>query len=106
MECNKENISLSSLLFSQLRFIKQTDLPIYFILICFFLLECDYPDTKKCGPNEFKCHNKLCIHQDWLCDNVEDCLDGSDEGGPEFCCKYILLLLAGWLFLPLIVLLF
>lgn len=47
--------------------------------------DCDYTDNKKCGPNEFKCHNKLCIHQDWLCDNVTDCLDGSDEGGVEFC---------------------
>lgn len=34
-----------------------------------------------CPSNEFLCHNgEQCIPIAWVCDNAEDCVDGSDEG--------------------------
>lgn len=44
----------------------------------------DCPDSSdeincKCPDNEFRCNNGMCIMKDWLCDGIDDCLDGSDE---------------------------
>ena len=33
-----------------------------------------------CIPGEFRCPKGRCIPQDWVCDDDDDCHDGSDEG--------------------------
>jgi hypothetical protein len=38
-----------------------------------------------CGPGKFRCDDGVCIDEDYRCDEVADCCDGSDErycGGP------------------------
>ena len=40
----------------------------------------DYPT---CSPDEFSCTNKRCIPQEWVCDNEDNCGDGSDENLPQ-----------------------
>lgn len=33
-----------------------------------------------CNSDQFQCKSsKKCIHKEWVCDNVYDCPDGSDE---------------------------
>ena len=32
-----------------------------------------------CGGHEFECDNKICISVDCVCDNINDCMDNSDE---------------------------
>ena len=32
-----------------------------------------------CSFNEFICASGICIPNDWVCDNFDDCRDGSDE---------------------------
>lgn len=44
----------------------------------------DEKDCDRCLLNEFECANKRCIPVDFLCDNGDDCLDGSDES-PKMC---------------------
>ncbi|CAH3167588.1 unnamed protein product, partial [Porites evermanni] len=34
---------------------------------------------KTCKPEQFTCSNGQCIPQGWICDDSEDCVDGSDE---------------------------
>ena len=34
---------------------------------------------KTCDPEQFTCSNGQCIPQGWICDDSEDCNDGSDE---------------------------
>ena len=34
---------------------------------------------KTCDPEKFTCSNGQCIPQGWICDDTEDCTDGSDE---------------------------
>ena len=34
---------------------------------------------KTCRPEQFTCFNGQCIPQGWICDDSEDCTDGSDE---------------------------
>ncbi|CAH3187845.1 unnamed protein product [Porites evermanni] len=34
---------------------------------------------KTCRPEQFTCSNGQCIPQGWICDDSEDCNDGSDE---------------------------
>ena len=34
---------------------------------------------KTCKPEQFTCSNGQCIPQGWICDDSEDCNDGSDE---------------------------
>lgn len=34
-----------------------------------------------CGPGEFQCGNGMCIDASMQMDGIEDCPDGSDEGG-------------------------
>ncbi|KAK7881858.1 hypothetical protein WMY93_030267 [Mugilogobius chulae] len=47
------------------------------------------PPLSSCEPGEFSCSGGRCIPSDWLCDNEDDCGDGSDEICPstyeEFC---------------------
>ncbi|XP_072306545.1 SCO-spondin [Eucyclogobius newberryi] len=38
-----------------------------------------------CEPGEFTCVGGRCIPADWLCDNEDDCGDGSDEICPSTC---------------------
>ena len=40
---------------------------------------------KTCDPEQFTCSNGQCIPQGWICDDNEDCVDGSDE---QNCSKY------------------
>lgn len=35
-----------------------------------------------CGPGKFRCNDGACIDEDYRCDEVADCRDGSDE---RFC---------------------
>ncbi|KAB7497277.1 Antigen [Armadillidium nasatum] len=43
-------------------------------------------NTLKCPKSMYQCRiSKNCIHLAWICDGVQDCLDGSDEGN---FCKY------------------
>lgn len=48
----------------------------------------NYTDTPKCPSNTFKCvSNNKCIDQDFVCDGIPHCLDGSDESNePEGPC--------------------
>jgi hypothetical protein len=39
----------------------------------------DEKDCKKCEQNEFQCHNEKCIPKGWVCDQMNDCGDNSDE---------------------------
>jgi hypothetical protein len=39
----------------------------------------DEKDCKKCEQTEFQCHNEKCIPKDWVCDQMNDCGDNSDE---------------------------
>ena len=36
---------------------------------------------ERCGSQEFRCLNEMCISADFMCDGVDDCLDNSDELG-------------------------
>lgn len=44
----------------------------------------DEKDCSNCALDEFQCSNEKCITTDWLCDDADDCGDGSDEH-PEMC---------------------
>ncbi|ESP00909.1 hypothetical protein LOTGIDRAFT_173011 [Lottia gigantea] len=35
--------------------------------------------VKNCTTSQFQCKNKHCIKKAWLCDGLEDCLEGEDE---------------------------
>lgn len=38
------------------------------------------PDNgTRCQPGQFTCMNGRCIRAQWICDNDNDCADGSDE---------------------------
>ncbi|KII70633.1 hypothetical protein RF11_06989 [Thelohanellus kitauei] len=57
--------------------IAQTEVMNYFAHVCLSLI----PDTSNCIGNElFTCYDgsKICISR--VCDGIEDCDDGSDEG--------------------------
>lgn len=41
-----------------------------------------------CSTNEWKCSNGECINLEFVCDNTQDCVDGSDED-EDFCEKEI-----------------
>ena len=45
--------------------------------------------VRECGADELRCSDGVCVSKAWLCDNVNDCPDGSDELG---CSKYTLVL--------------
>ncbi|XP_078043558.1 vitellogenin receptor-like [Augochlora pura] len=53
---------------------------------CNGVVECPKHDDERncarCQKEEFVCENKNCIDQAWVCDQTDDCGDGSDE---EFC---------------------
>lgn len=38
-----------------------------------------------CSTNEWKCSNGECINSEFVCDNTQDCVDGSDED--EYFCE-------------------
>ncbi|CAF94361.1 unnamed protein product, partial [Tetraodon nigroviridis] len=48
-----------------------------------------------CDDNSFRCNNKVCVPQRFVCDRDDDCGDGSDEsvefyrscGSEEFRCR-------------------
>ena len=43
---------------------------------------------EQCMAHEFQCENNMCISVDYVCDEKDDCNDGSDEtncGGFSFC---------------------
>lgn len=46
-------------------------------------LICHSPDVEPrpptCGPGKFRCDDGACIDDDYRCDEVTDCRDGSDE---------------------------
>ncbi|KAM7439112.1 Low-density lipoprotein receptor-related protein 6 [Porites harrisoni] len=42
---------------------------------------------KTCDPEQFTCSNGQCIPQGWICDDSEDCNDGSDEQNCPKCPK-------------------
>ncbi len=46
-----------------------------------------YPNGGYCPEQQFQCDNHLCVGHLDLCDEVDDCGDGSDER-PEFCATY------------------
>lgn len=52
----------------------------------------DKDDTSSCSLGEWKCQNGECINAEFVCDNTQDCVDGSDEE-EDFCrkrdCKYL-----------------
>ena len=40
----------------------------------------DSPDPEeRCSASEWRCQNGECINSDFVCDNTQDCVDGSDE---------------------------
>jgi hypothetical protein len=39
----------------------------------------DEKDCKRCEQTEFQCRNEKCILKDWVCDQMNDCGDNSDE---------------------------
>lgn len=39
------------------------------------------PTQRPCTQTEYKCGNGNCISQHYVCDNVDDCGDLSDENG-------------------------
>lgn len=41
--------------------------------------------AEECKPDQWKCHNNICINIDFLCDGQVDCDDQSDED--EFVCR-------------------
>lgn len=49
----------------------------------FLLLELS--TAQNCSEDNFLCDNGRCIPTSWLCDQYEDCLDGSDEPGKPYC---------------------
>lgn len=46
----------------------------------------DERDCANCYVDEFECANKKCIPEMWMCDNSDDCGDGSDEV-PKVCAE-------------------
>lgn len=38
-----------------------------------------YPSSPACLETEFACAGGRCIPSQWMCDNEDDCGDGSDE---------------------------
>jgi hypothetical protein len=50
---------------------------------CNISIECPLGDDEKecavCEATEFQCHNERCIPYEWVCDDVNDCGDESDE---------------------------
>lgn len=41
---------------------------------------CRVAKPTECGENEWQCDNGKCINEEFLCDQTNDCTDGSDEG--------------------------
>lgn len=35
--------------------------------------------SSDCPESHYQCKSGQCIHKEWLCDSVDDCLDGDDE---------------------------
>lgn len=45
---------------------------------------CPHP-VPTCQESEFSCASGLCVPSEWLCDNEDDCGDGTDEICPFTC---------------------
>ena len=37
--------------------------------------------AEQCDSSEYQCDNDQCIDEDFECDGLDDCFDGSDEEG-------------------------
>ena len=44
--------------------------------------------STSCKSSEFQCHDGVCIIDQYLCDSIDDCLDGSDEVGCNEVCSF------------------
>uniref|UniRef100_A0A8C6SYU3 Uncharacterized protein n=1 Tax=Neogobius melanostomus TaxID=47308 RepID=A0A8C6SYU3_9GOBI len=67
----------------------ESALTVYCPVLCGGLLlparhTCPAPRSS-CEPGEFTCAGGRCIPADWVCDNEDDCGDGSDEICPSTC---------------------
>lgn len=49
------------------------------------------PQDHNCTATKFICSNGKCIYKSWVCDQDDDCKDGSDENS-NLCGQYFLIL--------------
>ncbi|XP_057699519.1 low-density lipoprotein receptor isoform X2 [Corythoichthys intestinalis] len=54
------------------------------LLILMLMMNCSALTAFECSPNQLKCANGRCVALRWVCDNFNDCGDGTDEL-PENC---------------------